>query len=141
MKMKKMKTYTELSELRTFKERYEYCKTAQIIGDETFGGSRYLNQIFYSTKEWKSVRDRVIIRDNGCELGMKDYPINGKIIVHHLNAITKEMILNRDELLFDENNLVCCSLGVHNAIHYGDERYIPFEIVERRLNDTCPWRK
>lgn len=139
--MTKMKTFSELNKLKTFKERYDYCRTAQLVGDITFGGSRWLNQVFYTSKEWKEFRNEIILRDKGCDLGIEGYDICGRIYIHHLNAITKEQLLSRDPLLLDPNNVVCCSFETHNAIHYGDESKLPiYELVERRPNDTIPWR-
>ena len=139
--MKKMKKrYSELIELRTFKERYDYLRTGSVVGDVTFGGSRWLNQVLYHSKEWESVRRQVIIRDEANDLAMEGYSINGMIYVHHLNPITKQQILERDDSIFDLENLICCSFKTHNAIHYGDEKQLPQELVIRRPNDTIPWR-
>lgn len=135
-----MKRYSELILLPTFRERYEYLKIGSIIGDITFGGSRYLNQALYSSPEWYRVRRRVIIRDEANDLATEGYSINGKIYIHHLNPITKEDILNRSPAIFDLENLVCCSLNTHNAIHYGDGSKLPQEPIIRKPNDTIPWR-
>lgn len=134
-----MKTYSELIQLPTYEERYEYLRTAQLVGDITFGGSRWLNQQLYNSKEWHDFRRRVIIRDRGCDLAMDGYDIIGKVIVHHLNAITKEQVLNRDPAIFDLNNVVCVSFDTHQAIHYGNELKKTI-FVERKPNDTIPWR-
>lgn len=135
------KCYSELIKLKTLIERYEYLRTFSKIGEETFGGSRYLNQYLYTKSDlWKSVRRKVIIRDNGRDLGLDDYIIQGRIIVHHINPLTKEQLLNFDPCIFDEENLISCSHNTHNAIHYGDKSLLPQDPIERRPFDTCPWR-
>lgn len=135
------KTYKELCELKTFKERYEYLKTTNTVGEDTFGSKRYLNQLLYKSQEWKSFRRKAIIRDNGCDLGISDREIEKPIIVHHINPITIEDILNKDPKVFDLDNVICCSHITHNAIHYGDENLLINEPIERKENDTCPWKK
>ena len=135
-----MKTYSDLILLPTFEERYEYLRTGSLVGDMTFGGSRWLNQALYASPEWKDFRREIILRDNACDLGMPDYEIHGRIIVHHLNPITKEDILQRRGCVFDPENVVCVSHNTHNAIHYGDISLLKLPPVERRANDTCPWR-
>lgn len=135
------KCYSELIKLKTLIERYEYLRTFSKIGEETFGGSRYLNQYLYTKSDlWKSVRRKVILRDNGRDLGLEDYIIQGRIIVHHINPLTKEQLLNFDPCIFDEENLISCSHNTHNAIHYGDKSLLPQDPIERRPFDTCPWR-
>lgn len=135
------KCYSELIKLKTLIERYEYLRTFSKIGEETFGGSRYLNQYLYTKSDlWKSVRRKVIIRDGGHDLGLDDYIIQGRIIVHHINPLTKEQLLNFDPCIFDEENLISCSHNTHNAIHYGDKSLLPQDPIERRPFDTCPWR-
>ena len=135
------KCYSELIKLPTLIERYNYLRTFSTIGEETFGGSRYLNQYLYTKSDlWKSVRRKVIIRDNGRDLGLDDYVIQGRIIVHHINPLTKEQLLNFDPCIFDEENLISCSHNTHNAIHYGDKSLLPQDPIERRPFDTCPWR-
>lgn len=138
--MKMNKTYEELIKLKTFKERYRYLKLSGRIGEETFGFNRYLNQVFYRSKEWKQFRDKIIIRDNGCDLGIDGMEIRNKILIHHINPITKKDILERSELLMDENNVICVSHNTHEAIHYGDESLLQDEYIPRRPNDTIPWR-
>ena len=136
-----MRTYTELQKLKTFEERFEYLKLNGIIGDRTFGGSRWVNQIFYQQiPEWKEARRKVIVRDLGCELGLADYPIQGRIIVHHMNPITKEDITDRSEFVLDPEYLICVSQLTHDAIHYGDADLLPKKYEERRPGDTCPWK-
>lgn len=136
-----MKRYSDLILLKTFKERLEYCKTSQAVGDITFGGARWLNQQLYKSPEWKNVRNRIIIRDEGCDLGILDRPIGEKtIVIHHLNPVTKEQLLKHDSCLFDPENLICCCLNTHNTIHYNSDSTIVYDDVERRPNDTIPWR-
>ena len=136
-----IRTYSELVSLPTFKERYEYLRLNGSVGSDTFGFDRYLNQEFYRSKEWKSIRDQVIIRDNGCDLGVDGYEIYGRIVIHHMNPILQADILNRTQLLLDPDYLICTTHATHNAIHYGDEGLLPREPVERMRNDTCPWKR
>lgn len=132
--------YSELIKITDYKERYEYLKIRGRVGKETFGHSRYLNQKFYSSLEWKRTRDKIIIRDCGCDLSHFDHPIYDKIIVHHINPISKEDILNGDPIIFDAENLVSVSFNTHEAIHYGDANLLLEDYKPRRPNDTCPWR-
>lgn len=136
-----IKTYTELSRLSTFEERYRYLRIGGSIGHETFGFDRYLNQVFYRSQKWKSVRDQVIIRDNGCDLGVDGYEIYGRVIVHHMNPITLKDIERESEFLLDPEFLICTVHNTHNAIHYGDENLLIKAPIERSKNDTCPWRR
>ena len=136
-----IRTYSELITLPTFEERYQYLRLDGQVGVETFGFDRYLNQTFYRTdREWLSVRDYVIIRDNGCDLGMPDRDIHSRIIVHHMNPITKEDILRRTKYLLDPEYLICTIKRTHDAIHYGDENLLMQGPIERAKFDTCPWR-
>ena len=135
-----IRTYSELSKLKTFEERYRYLRLNGKVGEETFGFDRWLNQRFYKDPEWLSIRDKVIIRDNGCDLGIKDRKITGRIIVHHMNPITKEDILRRSDFLLNPDYLICTVKNTHDAIHYGDDSLLINEFVERSRNDTCPWR-
>ena len=136
-----IRTYSELITLPTFEERYRYLRLDGQVGVETFGFDRYLNQIFYRTdKEWLSIRDEVIIRDNGCDLGIPGRDIHSRIIVHHMNPITKEDILRRTKYLLDPEYLICTIKRTHDAIHYGDESILMLGPIERTKNDTCPWR-
>ena len=141
MVMKMIRTYSELKSLATFKERYEYLRLGGIVGEETFGFDRYMNQIFYRSKEWASIRREVIIRDNGCDLGIEDREIQGCIIVHHMNPITLDDIYHGSDFLLNPEYLICTSLNTHNAIHYGDESILFTIPPERTPNDTCPWRR
>jgi len=134
-----IKCYTELRRLKSFEERYRYLRLSANVGDNTFGYDRYLNQMLYTSKKWLNIRDGIIIRDLGCDLGIEDYEIHGKIIVHHMNPITIEDIeLDRDEV-FDPEFLICTTHDTHNAIHFGNESLLPRLPIIRRRNDTCPW--
>ena len=139
----KIRTYSELIQLPTFLERYRYLRLGGRVGEDTFGFDRYLNQRFYRTdREWlDEVRPYVIRRDLGCDLGMPDREILGNIIVHHMNPITKEDIIRRTRYLLDPEYLICTVDNTHKAIHYGDEHLLMIAPVERRRNDTCPWRR
>lgn len=135
------KCYSELITIPTFIERYRYLRLGGKVGEDTFGFDRYLNQIFYKDPEWIRTRDLVIIRDGGCDLAMPDREILSRILVHHINPITKEDIINRDPKLFDLENLISTVKNTHDAIHYGDENLLIIEPIERSQNDTCPWRR
>lgn len=136
-----MRTYSELSKLKTFKERFEYLKLDGLIGEETFGWDRCLNQVFYKSPEWRSTRDKIIVRDNGRDLGVEGYDIFGKIIIHHMNPMSLGDIANRNPDIFNPEYLICVSHETHNAIHYGDANQLNLGPIERTVNDTCPWRK
>lgn len=139
---KTIKIYSELITLPTFEERYRYLKLDGVVGEDTFGFDRYLNQEFYQRdQEWKRIRDFVIIRDQGCDLGIEGREIRGKILVHHMNPITKDDILKRSDFLLNPEYLICTLKSTHDAIHYGDENLLMKGPVERKPNDTCPWRK
>ena len=135
-----IRTYSELITLPTFKERYEYLRLGGRVGEDTFGFDRYLNQTFYKSEEWRSIRDHIITRDNGCDLGMEGHEIFGRILIHHMNPIRKEDIINRSDILLNPEYLICTIKNTHDAIHYGDESLLVIAPVERRKNDTCPWR-
>lgn len=135
------KTYSELIFLPTFEERFEYLKLDGSVGEDTFGFDRYLNQIFYSTPEWKKIRDFVIVRDNGCDLGISDREIRNRIYVHHMNPICKDDIIKHSQSILDPEFLICVSLDTHNAIHYGDISRVKKDVIERKPNDTCPWKR
>lgn len=136
-----IKTYSELSRLKTFEERYRYLRLNGSVGRETFGFDRYLNQVFYRSKKWKSIRNQVIIRDNGCDLGIEGRDINGRILIHHMNPISLDDIVNESDLLLDPEYLICTVHSTHNAIHYGDENLLILDPIVRSKNDTCPWKK
>lgn len=134
------KTYRELIQYETFEDRFEYLRLSGIVCKETFGFDRYLNQQFYSSKEWRDVRDFVIIRDGGCDLAHPDFEIQSQLYVHHINPITKQDILEREPLILDPENLVLVSFETHNAIHYGDKTLLRTNYIDRKPNDTCPWK-
>ena len=136
-----IKTYSELIKMDSFIDRYKYLRLEGKVGEETFGFDRYLNQMFYRSSEWKSVRDHVIIRDRGCDLGIEGREIRGKILIHHMNPITKEDILRRSEFLLNPEYLICTVKNTHDAIHYGDENLLFSDPIERTKNDTCPWKR
>jgi hypothetical protein len=137
-----IKTYSELITLPTFEERYEYLRLDGEVGKETFGFDRWLNQVFYNTKEWKAFRRDMIVRDMGCDLGINDREIVGLIIIHHINPISLDDIRNRRiEILMNPENSICTSQTTHNAIHYGDESLLITAPIERTKNDTCPWKR
>lgn len=136
-----LRSYSELSRLRTFDERFRYLLLAGSVGVETFGFDRYVNQRFYRSEEWKHVRNVVIARDNGCDLGIEGRDINGRVYVHHMNPMNLEQINDHMDLILDPEYLVCVTFATHNAIHYGDESYITLAPVERQPNDMCPWKQ
>ena len=145
--MKEMKTttgnihtYSEIITLKTYEERFDYLKIGGQVGRETFGYDRYLNQILYNTKQWKKFRREIIIRDNACDLACEGYEINYRILVHHINPITVEDIINRNPMIFDPENAITTTHRTHNAIHYGDKNLLMLQPMERTPNDTCPWR-
>jgi hypothetical protein len=135
-----IKTYSELSKLKTFKERYLYLRLDGIVGEETFGFDRYLNQILYKSDEWKFCRNNIIIRDDGCDLGCEGFEVHGRILIHHINPITVEDIINRNPNVFDPENLILTSHNTHQAIHYGNEDLLIQGPIVRSKNDTCLWR-
>lgn len=136
-----IRTYSELIKLPTFKERFEYLKLGGVIGEETFGFDRYLNQVFYKSREWKKLRNDIIVRDNGCDLAMPDREIiDQTILIHHMNPLTKEDILNMTEFVLNPEYLICTILNTHNAIHYGNSDLLYQEPIVRYKNDMCPWR-
>ncbi len=135
-----IKTYSELILLPTFEERFKYLQLKGRVGEDTFGFDRYINQNFYRSAEWKRVRDYIIIRDNGCDLGVDGYEIHGKILIHHMNPITVSDINFSTEYLMNPEYLICVTHNTHNAIHYGDEKQIITGPVVRTKNDTCPWK-
>ena len=137
-----IKTYSELIKLDSFEERFRYLMLGGMVGESTFGFERYLNQNFYNTREWKSLRRDIIIRDNGCDLGVDGFSIPSKIIIHHMNPIAVNDIVDCSDFLMNPEYLICVSLRTHNAIHYGDDSILfENEVIARKPNDTCPWRK
>ena len=136
-----IKTYSELILIPTFEERFKYLQLNGAVGVETFGFDRVFNQRFYSSIEWKRLRDAIIVRDNGCDLGILDRPIHGKIFIHHMNPILLEDIQTSSEFLLNPEYLICTSFDTHNAIHYGNEGLLVKAPIERTPYDTCPWRQ
>lgn len=136
----RIKTYSELITFSTFEDRFEYLQLKGIVGQETFGFDRYLNQILYNSKEWKSLRNKIIVRDNGCDLALEGFEIYGRILIHHINPITIDDVIKRRGIVFDPENLICVTHNTHNAIHYGDKSLLITGPIERRANDTCPWK-
>lgn len=136
----KNKCYAGVIKLNTFDERFEYLQLHGLVGEETFGYSRYLNQILYRSPEWKALRQQVILRDRGCDLAMDGYEICGKILIHHIRPISLQDIEERDPKVFDMNNLITVSFMTHQAIHYGSKELLLSDPVERRPNDQAPWR-
>lgn len=135
-----IRTYSELVSLPSYLDRYKYLKIGSKVGVATFGFNRYLNQSFYQSSAWKRARDQVIIRDGGCDLAHADYPIAGRIYIHHLNPIQIDDLEDFNPDVLDPNNLVCVSFDTHQAIHYGDESLLPKDPIERFENDQIPWR-
>lgn len=135
-----IRTYTELISLDSFLERFNYLKLNGLVGDLTFGSHRYLNQRFYTSQEWKDFKRDIILRDNGCDLGFPGYDLKNGIIIHHLNPITIEDVINGSDVLLDPENVICVSDRTHRAIHYGDGSFLELDFSERTKNDTCPWR-
>ena len=139
--MNKLRTYTELNKLKTFEERFEYLKLDNVVGEETFGFDRWLNQQFYKSKEWRRIRDYVIARDRGCDLGAPDHEIiDERILIHHINPITKEDIINNTDFLLNPEYLITTINNTHQAIHYGNDEMLAKAPVTRYKNDQCPWR-
>ena len=136
-----IRTYSELITLPTFEERFRYLQLEGKVGEDTFGHDRYLNQMFYTSDEWRRIRRDVIVRDNGCDLGIQDREIHGLIIIHHMNPITVEDIINRSEFLLNPEYLISTVKNTHDAIHFSDERILITDPIERRPNDTCPWKR
>lgn len=136
-----IKSYSELITLPTFEERFRYLKLDGVVGRETFGYDRYLNQILYSSGEWKRFRNGIIVRDNGCDLGCEGYDIFERALIHHINPITVEDVLNRNPMIFDPENVITTIHNTHLAIHYSDEGLLIRAPTERTRNDTCPWKK
>ena len=141
-RVKSNKSYAELSTLQTREERINYLRTDSKVGGQTFGGHRYLNQMLYHSQEWKQLRNRAIIRDQACDLGLPGYtiPKGEKVVIHHINPITTQDILDNNPMVYDLNNVICVSERTHNAIHYGTNATLQTMSSERTKNDTCPWR-
>ncbi len=136
-----IRTYSELIQIPDFVERYKYLRLGGSVGADTFGFDRYLNQQFYSSPEWKAIRDEIIVRDNGCDLGFKGFDIHGRIYIHHMNPISVRDILDVTEYLLNPEYLICTTHTTHSAIHYGDESLLNLPPIERTPFDTCPWKR
>ena len=134
------KRYSEMVQLETFEERFDYLKLNGAVGKETFGFDRVFNQVFYKSREWQQIRDKVIIRDDACDLGIPGRPIAGRIYVHHMNPIGVDDIKLTTEYLLNPDYLICTSFNTHQAIHYGDKDLLILEPKERTRFDTCPWK-
>ena len=139
--MTRNRSYSELMQLQSFEDRFEYLYIGGSVGEETFGHNRYLNQLFYRSNEWKEFRRDIIVRDMGCDLGIEERTIHGIIVIHHLNPITIDDIINRRlDVLLNPENAICSSENTHKAIHYSDKELLILDPIERTRNDTCPWR-
>lgn len=136
-----IRTYSELITLPTFEERFRYLRLKGSVGEDTFGFDRYMNQKFYRSAEWKRIRDQVIVRDMGCDLGIEDRVIFDKVLIHHMNPITSKDIRYVTDMLLNPEYLICVSHRTHNAIHYGDEDLLVTVPIMRTPNDTCPWKR
>lgn len=134
-----IRSYTELMRMRTFEERFRYLALHGVVGDPTFGFDRHINQNFYSSRQWSQARHHVILRDNGCDLGIDGYEIHGRIVVHHINPMTVGEVVHGETVILDPEFLITTTHRTHNAIHYGDERQLPRPLVERRPGDTKLW--
>lgn len=139
--MTNIKSYSEMIKLTSYEERLKYLMLRGIVAGETFGDDRYLNQMLYKSNRWRRARQRIILRDEGYDLGIEDYPIVGDIYIHHINPISLEDIVYQRSCIFDDENLISTSFDTHNAIHYGNETILPSVTIERRINDTCPWKR
>ena len=138
--IRKMRSYSEMSNLPTFEERFRYLKLSGSVGKETFSKDRWVNQEFYHSPEWRQFRRSIIIRDNGCDLGCEGREIFDRIIIHHINPITLDDIVNRNPMVLDPENAVSTAFLTHQALHYSDESILMLDPVVRRPNDTCPWK-
>ena len=137
----KQRSYRELIHLDTIKDRFDYLKLTGEVGADTFGSHRFLNQRFYASRQWHDIRKQIILRDSSCDLGVLDYEIHSRPVIHHINPITIEDIENENwEKLLDPDNLITTSYNTHNAIHYGNDSMLPRLPIERRPGDTCPWK-
>lgn len=136
-----IRTYRELSRLATFENRFEYLQLSGKVGADTFGFDRYLNQNFYRSREWKSIRDQVIVRDNGCDLGVEGYEIQNRIYIHHMNPLSPKDIEDQTEFLLNPEYLITTTFRTHNAIHYGDKSLLIPPVIQRSKNDTCLWKQ
>lgn len=134
-----IRSFSEMSYLLSFEERFNYLKLNGAVGSSTFGYDRYMNQLLYKSRKWNNSRNQVIIRDNGCDLGIIEYQIYGSLLIHHMNPITINDIEGNRDNVFDPEFLITTTLNTHNAIHYGNESLLRKNHVDRTMNDTCPW--
>lgn len=134
-----LRTYDELQKLKTLKQRFDYLRLRGLVGESTFGFNRYLNQELYRSRRWRDVRDSIIIRDEGCDLGIPGYEIYDQICIHHMNPVTLEDIQYGKNIVFNPNGLICTSFRTHQAIHFGDESLLPITPIVRRPGDTTLW--
>jgi hypothetical protein len=137
--MTRVRTYSELRRFDTFEERYEYLRLGGGVGESTFGFDRYINQQFYRSTLWKQVRNQVIVRDNGCDLGILDYPINGSLLVHHINPMSVDDLIHHEEWVLNPEYLITTTHDTHNAIHYGDQSLLKKPFTPRQMGDTKLW--
>lgn len=136
-----IKTYSKLIEIESFEDRFDYLKLDGLVGSETFGHDRYMNQVLYESSDWRKFRRDIIVRDGSCDLAHSDHLLDKYIIIHHINPLTIKDIENRSSMIFDPENVVCVSRRTHNAIHYGDKEQLLKDPVERVKGDTCPWKR
>lgn len=136
-----IKSYSEVIALPTFYERFQYLKLKGQVGEQTFGRDRHINQTLYMSPEWKRFRRDIILRDLGCDLACEGFDVIGKIVIHHINPLTFEDVVNRAASIFDPENVISTSFQTHNAIHYGSENVLGADPIERKPNDTCPWKR
>jgi len=134
-----MKSYERLIMIDNFRDRFEYLRLSSVVGVETFGHSRYLNQLLYRSTKWKKTRNKIIVRDKGCDLGIEGFEILSGLYVHHINTININDIKNDSYKIYDPNNLITTAYKTHTAIHFGDETLLENELIERTKNDTAPW--
>lgn len=137
--MSMLRTYSDLIKSSSFIERFRYLALPGSVGTSTFGFDRHVNQKFYRSREWKLIRQHVIARDNGCDLGVRDHEIHSNILIHHMNPMTIDDIVDGNEAILDPEFLICTNHRTHNAIHFGDEQQLPKPLVERRPGDTKLW--
>lgn len=135
-----IRRYSDLISIESFLDRFDYLKLDGYVGSETFGFDRYINQVLYTSTEWRNFRRDIIIRDNSCDLAHPDYELDKHVIIHHINPLTLRDIESRSSVIFDPENVVCVSHRTHNAIHYGDKGQLPQDPISRSANDTCPWK-
>lgn len=133
------RSYSELRRLDTFEERFRYLSLRGTVGRSTFGFDRYINQQFYTSREWRQLRNHIITRDQGCDLGIEGYEIHGRLVIHHMNPMTVNTIIDGDERALDPNLLITTTHRTHNAIHYGDERLLARPLISRQSGDTKLW--